>query len=134
MKRVSKMAKRRLLIFGIPAFFMIIYFAITLFGGIYNYISLKNEEKNLKDKLNDLQEERVRLKVEIEKLNDPEYVARFAKENYLYSKDGEYVIKLDNTDIKPDLEQHNKQYYIYIVGGLIFLFGITLIKKRTKSL
>ena len=35
-----------------------------------------------------LEEENAYLKVEVEKLQDPDYVARYAREKYLYSKDG----------------------------------------------
>ena len=35
------------------------------------------------------------LKSEINKLQDKEYVARYAREKLLYSKDGEIIIKMD---------------------------------------
>jgi len=40
------------------------------------------------------------LKNEINKLQDKDYVARYARENYLYTKDGEYVIKVDTEEKK----------------------------------
>jgi cell division protein DivIC len=50
-------------------------------------IALRNEIKHLED-------EEDYLNVEVEKLNDPDYVARYAREKYLYSKDGEFTIRL----------------------------------------
>ena len=47
---------------------------------LYNYIS------DLKIKTS--------LKVEVNKLKNPEYVAKYAREKFLYSKDNEYVIKI----------------------------------------
>ena len=35
------------------------------------------------------------LKEEINKLQDPEYMAKYAREKYLYSKDDEIVIKIE---------------------------------------
>ena len=89
MKKVSKKAKMRLIIFGIPSFLMIVYFIFTLTSSIFNYISLKREENSLKSELASLLKEKEELKIEIDKLNDPEYVARYAKEKYLYSQNGE---------------------------------------------
>ena len=43
-------------------------------------ISLKNKEK--------------KLKVDANKLQDPDYIARYAREKYLYSKDGEFILKI----------------------------------------
>ena len=35
------------------------------------------------------------LKNEINKLQDPEYMARYAREKYLYSKNNEIIIKIE---------------------------------------
>ena len=34
------------------------------------------------------------LNMEVEKLKDPDYVARYAREQFLYSKDGEFNIRI----------------------------------------
>lgn len=46
------------------------------------YTSLLNDEANLED--------------DVKKLQDPEYVAKYAREKYLYTKEGEYVIDLSD--------------------------------------
>ena len=33
---------------------------------------------------------------EVNKLQDPEYVAKYAREKYLYTKDGEIIIDVSN--------------------------------------
>ena len=59
---------------------------------IYSNIKEKKElEKANKDRI----EEEELLKSEINKLQDEEYIARYAREKYLYSKDGEIIIKID---------------------------------------
>ena len=132
--RVSKKSKRRLMIFGILSIVAIFYFFVTLIGYTYSYISLKQEESKLKLELLALQDEKANLKIEIEKLNDPEYVARYAKENYLYSSDGEYVIKIDSKEIEQPVEVKNNQLLYIMIGGLsLFAILILFVKIRKKN-
>ena len=37
-------------------------------------------------------------KDDIKKLNDPDYVARYAREKYLYSKNGELIIRIPDDE------------------------------------
>ena len=111
MRKVTKKSKRRLLIFGIISVIAIGYFFVTLVSYSYSYISLKSEEINLNNELISLQEKKEFLKNEIVKLNDPEYVIRYAKENYLYSEDGEYVLKIDNSTPTVSEVSNNNNYY-----------------------
>ena len=94
-KKVPKKAKRRLLIFGPLAVFVIIYCLFTFVTTSINLYNLRKEEKMLNKKLAGLKADADSLKNEINKLQDKEYIARYARENYLYTKNGEYVIKLD---------------------------------------
>ncbi len=134
MKKVSKKAKMRLIIFGIPSFLMIVYFIFTLTSSIFNYISLKREENSLKSELASLLKEKEDLKIEIDKLNDPEYVARYAKEKYLYSQNGEYVIKIEENLEKIKTKQKSNNTILYITGSFFLVLVILIIKKRTKVL
>ena len=45
-----------------------------------------------------LKDEEDKLNSDIKKLKDPEYVARYAREKYMYSKDGELIIRLPDDD------------------------------------
>ena len=130
-RKVSKKSKRRLMTFGILSIFAIGYFCFTLIGYIYNYTNLKKEENNLKNELLFLQDEKASLKVEIQKLNDPTYVIRYAKEKFLYSGDNEYVIKL-NDDIKNINNTKNENNLVPIVTTSIILFVILLLIVRFK--
>lgn len=128
-KKVSKKVKRRLVIFGTLSVVAIGYFLVTLISYVYNYASLIAEEKNLQTNLASLKQEKVDLKTEIDKLNDPEYIARYAKEKYLYSVDGEFVIKLDDKedDSQENSVSDNKDLYAIIIGSGAFLVVFTLI-------
>lgn len=132
-RRVSKQSKRRLMIFGILSIVAIGYFFVTIFSYTYNYISLKNEEYTLKNELVALQDEKANLKIEIEKLNDPEYVARYAKENFLYSADGEYVIKIETDDQEQVVSNDNNQMvYVVSISLIVILMLIFIIKISCK--
>lgn len=130
-RKVSKISKRRLMIFGVISVASIIYFFVTLFGYTYSYVSLKNEETSLKNNLITLQDKKANLKIEIQKLNDPEYVARYAKEKYLYSADGEYVLKLDSGEVINNVEPQKSKYLYLIIGCLVCIPCIFAIRKKT---
>lgn len=70
---------------------LIIFSVSKIWSQIYNkYI----EKKNLERKLAKLKEEEETLSIDVEKMQDPEYIARYLREKYFYSKDGEYIIKI----------------------------------------
>ena len=53
-----------------------------------------NEKKDLDKELTSLKEKEEQLKVDANKLQDPDYIARYAREKYFYSKDGEYILQI----------------------------------------
>ena len=52
------------------------------------------EKKELKAKLVSLKEKEEELQVDASKLQDPDYIARYAREKYSYSKDGEIILRI----------------------------------------
>ncbi len=63
----------------------------------YNVKKIKEMEEQkefLKSELVKLDEEEKMLESDIQKLADPTYIARYAREKYLYSKEGEIIIRL----------------------------------------
>ena len=94
MRKITKKDKRRLrllfLIF-IPLLIYFFYNMTSYWMQIFNNIS---EKKRLTEVYNEILEEEENLKSTIIKLQDEEYVARYAREKYLYSKDGELIIKI----------------------------------------
>ena len=84
----------RFLVFGV---FSIVVISAVL-GSIskvwINIYEKYKEKENLEKKLVSLQEDGESLSIDVEKLKDPEYVARYLREKYFYSSDGEYIIRL----------------------------------------
>ena len=54
----------------------------------------KKEKKEYTTKLEKLKDKEDELNNTVTKLQDPDYVARYAREKYLYSKDGEIIIRI----------------------------------------
>ena len=52
------------------------------------------ENSKLSKELILLKEKELELKIDVEKLQDPEYLERYAREKYLFTKEGEIVLKL----------------------------------------
>lgn len=51
-------------------------------------VSLEEEKKELLD-------EEEAIEADIKRLSDPMYIARYAREKYLYSRDGELILRID---------------------------------------
>lgn len=136
-KSMKKKAKRRLMFFGTLSCFMIAYFIFSSTLAIIKIVNLNNEKKALNTDLKSLKKDETDLAVEIEKLKDPDYLARYARENYLYSKDGEYIIKLDDQEKEKETEEKVdwKDYkYVFIGGGVfVIILVIWLIKKVNEK-
>jgi cell division protein DivIC len=70
---------------------LVIYTTVNYSLDIYG--KYKEKEK-YEQELTKLKEKEQKLMVDVEKLQDPEYVGRYLREKFLYSKKGEYIIKL----------------------------------------
>ena len=134
-KKISRKSKRRLFILAPISLFTIAFFIFTSISYVVNIIELTNQEKQLKEKLIALELEEEDLNDEIIKLKDPDYIAKYAREKYYYSKDGEYVIKITEKDDDIITENKNKNYKNYIIysGCLILFIILVFILKRRKS-
>ena len=63
-------------------------------GSIFNEVHQKKvESKELTVKLNDLKDEEDVLKSEVNKLKDPIYIGKYAREKFLYSGNDEFIIR-----------------------------------------
>lgn len=94
-RKITKKSKRRVILISIFTISLISLLLVNIFS-VWKQLLKKSEEKAFYTKeLNRLQEEEEYLKVEVEKLKDPDYVARYAREQYLYSKDGEFNIRIN---------------------------------------
>ena len=93
-KSSKKKRNRRMLLLGLGSLAIIITMTITIGKYWIEIIEKYKEKSQLEEKLAELQEEEEALKLDAEKLQDPDYVARYAREKYLYSKEGEFIIKI----------------------------------------
>ena len=136
-KRMSKSSKRRLVFFGPICIFAFGYFAFCLTTSVVKIYNLYQEKNDLEKELEVLKEDEEELKIEIDRLNDPDYLARYARENYLYSKDGEYVIKIE--DKEKEIDALNKKIelsddiILLVLGGLFFLIIFIVFVRKLKK-
>ena len=79
--------------------FVIVGLVAILFLNVYNnfvkIVNNKTEKEQLLAKYNDLLEEETNLESSVAKMQDPDYIARYAKEKYLYSSQDEIIIRID---------------------------------------
>ena len=135
-KRVSKSVKRRLTFLGPILLGIVIFCIFTIFSYAYQIHQLKLEEPKLESELKNLQTEERELSSEIVKLKDPEYIAKYARENYLYSMEGEYVIKIEDKkeEVKESDNADDKIYYIMgITISILIVLLIAVIIKIVKN-
>lgn len=95
MKKLSPKTKFRVSFLMICAIISFSFFIYTLFFNLTEMINNVNESKKLNGEYADSLDEEEKLKDEINKLQDPEYMARYAREKYLYSADDEIIIKIE---------------------------------------
>lgn len=96
-KRRNKSQKR--LIIALSVFILLLSFCVgSFFSDWSQIITNKKETKVLSKEYKRLQEEESSLESEVTKLQDPAYIARYAREKFLYSKEGEIILRIP--DIK----------------------------------
>ena len=66
----------------------------NLFCNIKSINAMEIQKKELSAKITDLEKEKESLEQSIVKLNDPDYIAKYVREKYLYSKDGELILRM----------------------------------------
>lgn len=139
-RRITKASKRRLTIFGTISLIAIIYFLISLVYSCYSIYNLMQEKERLENLYVELEQEAEDLKLDIEKLNDPNYLADYARENYLYSKEGEYIIQIGEeiTETVETIDTINttidKNYILLSLMLLIIaIFIYIILKGRNKK-
>ena len=95
--KVKKNAKR-ILIFGFFSVLAITIVLSSVLNVVNQIIDKYHEADELEEKLANLSEEEENLNNEILKLQDKDYLARYAREKYFYSKNGELIIRIPGSD------------------------------------
>ncbi len=94
-KKTVKMKRtRRMLLLGLGSVAIIIAMTLTIGKYWVDIFDKYREKQELEEKLAELQAQEKKLKLDANKLQDPDYIARYAREKYSYSKDGEFIIKI----------------------------------------
>ena len=130
----------RLIILGPVCFFLMVCFVFSIFSYITNLYHLQQHKSKLELEYLELQEMADDLKVEITKLQDPEYLAKYARENYLYSKEGELIIKI-NEHVEEVATQEEKIYWnekmvfvsLVVMSSIFLYIWFKGIKKKKSA-
>ena len=94
--RYTRKTKGRMIVIFLFFGAIISTLGYSLFSNLRQVQEMKKEKKYLEVRIIDLEDEEKSLEADIQKLSDPAYVARYAREKYLYSKDGELIIRMDD--------------------------------------
>lgn len=91
----TKKEKKRLFFIS----FIIVGLVFLLGFSVYKDFIIISKNKNQTTKLTkeyeNLLDEKKSLTSQVTKMQDPDYLARYAKEKYLYSKEDEVIIRID---------------------------------------
>lgn len=93
-KKNNVKKRRRILFLGFGSVFIIFLMTFTIGRYWIEIFDKYQEKKSLDEELNSLKEKEEELKVDANKLQNPDYIARYAREKYLYSKDGEFILQI----------------------------------------
>ena len=137
-RKTTAQVKRRLVLTVPITLAIILATTFTSVLELKKIRSYEKEKKTLTLELEKLKEDAESLNLEINRLNSPEYIARYAREKFLYTKDGEKLIIVDELTKEQQIEESNKEidYLTYIligVGSLLFITIFYIIVKKSKK-
>lgn len=93
-QQVTRIRKRRTILFFVFVFVAFIGIGLMLFGetGLFKYLELKRTKTQLETELRMLRDENRLLKSQVESLKkDPYYIEKQAREEYGLAKPGEFI-------------------------------------------
>ena len=90
----KKKVKRNFVI--ISLIYLVLGFLLmeTVVKTSYELYTKSKEKREFQTELAELKDKEEELKGQVNKLQDPDYITRYAREKYLYSKDGEIIIRI----------------------------------------
>lgn len=96
MKKLTRKTKIRVAFLVTSLIITCVVFVSSTFSYFAQIHTIKEEISDLNKTYNEKLSYEEELKDEINKLQDPEYMAKYAREKYLYSKKGEIIIKIED--------------------------------------
>ncbi len=94
-RRYTKKMKGRMVIIFLFFISIIVTLSFTLFSNLRQINDIRMEKKALIKEKEELLEKQTSLEADIEKLSDDDYIARYAREKYFYSKPGEIILRIE---------------------------------------
>ena len=85
---------RRLLVFGFFSIAIISFVLMSVYKIVNQIVDKYKEADELEKRIATLNEQEEDLNNEINRLQDKDYLARYAREKYFYSKNGELIIRI----------------------------------------
>ena len=89
----SRKEKKRLIFITFSIIGVIIFLVATVYSDWQQIMKNNSKILMLTEQYKSLLDEEKALQSEVTKLKDPNYVARYAKEKYLYTSEGEIIIR-----------------------------------------
>lgn len=86
--------KGRMLVIILFFFAIIATLGYTFFLDLGRIYDMKMEEQKLNKEKNELLDEEETIQADIKRLSDPDYIARYVREKYMYSKEGELILRI----------------------------------------
>lgn len=92
--KCSRKDKRRLLIWSLLIFIIVSYLGVFTYNYWSKILNNYKAKEELEKQYEELLSDEKKLNSEVTKLQDPDYAAKYAREKYMYSKDGELIIRI----------------------------------------
>ena len=92
-KRKTRKEKKRLVFISLTTILLLISLVGTLYNDFIQIMNNKKQASVLTSEYQKLLDEQDTLISEVTKMQDPKYIARYAKEKFLYSSEGELIIR-----------------------------------------
>ena len=92
----SKKERKRLVFISFSIILVIVILVVTVYSDWKQIMTNDKKIIQLTEQYQGLLDEEKSLESEVTKLKDPKYVARYAKEKFLYTSEGEIIIRSDN--------------------------------------
>ena len=97
-KMRMKKSVKRILVFGLFSVCIILFVVISISNIVSQIVDKYKEARELEKEMVLLGDREEELNNEIIKLQDKDYLARYAREKYFYSKNGELIIRIPTED------------------------------------
>lgn len=94
-KGKTRKEKKRLVVISLAIVLLLISLVTSVYGDFIKIMNNKKSTVELTEEYERLLDEEKKLASEVTKMQDPNYVVRYAKEKFLYSADGEIIIRFD---------------------------------------